>query len=1373
MKTAAILLITLFLVYSFTVPFVAVSFEGLIMPKGSPQPLKTGMAPDISNERWPTNYSLTQDSRSMIRVYTGENQSAIVVLGDQQNLTYMNVGLSTIIKPPTDVESKIDANLLNLTRLVTKGYIQNNQTNVIITVSNEIPVEKITFAHTFDKAYKSYTSKNAYSRMHFLAAHLNYSTIFELAKSSQVDHIWLDRKFQVYLDQSVKIIKDPAEWARIESSFGGNINGSGVKIAILDTGIDSTHPDFSFPNGTSKIVGAISFTGESTADGFGHGTHVASIAAGTGAASAGQYVGVAPGAALLNVKVLNNQGEGFESWIISGIQWAADSDANILSMSFGGSVGSDGIDPLSTVINWATEQGVISVAAAGNSGSDMYSITSPGVAELAITVGASSKGDVVASFSSRGPTNDRRIKPDVLAPGVDIVAARASGTSMSTPISYYYTKASGTSMATPHVAGAAALLLDAHPSWNPPEVKMALTNYAEDIGGNVFEQGSGRINICKAAEASLVGNSSISFGRVGLNTISKSIIVFQNLANRILGVTMDAEAWHIGDNTHYQTVSLNVSSLYLSSFDTRKVELSLNTNVELPSGYFEGRIIATFGTTSIRIPFFFCIISQLNVEVKDEKGLGLLAAYVLIDAATGQIKAYSTEVERAQFIISPGDYVIQAMDVYGWNPSGSMDASISFLVHRRFSIGEDQTISLELSLSSAYKLKVRSTDITGSPIHLKLKQLLTPYYSVAYISEIGTFINQYLYLTNTSEYMGIPCYFGFAGFSEDYVYWTQTGVLTSEVNAYFIGWDISKFGLPPIPNALNYTDSELATFDIENMLPESSTTSTIWFNQVAGMWQSGLWHGFQTHPGISWKIHLLPYQLKTAPSASWSELEWSCIYALSSYPGESAEYYVIDRHFQPITKGETLSYYMGKTPLIPQPVYDNAPYYGSGLFIPCYPLLAEKNLFLAKTDFSATKRVEVLKDGIVIYNGTTLWAQTPISISQFLKSHGFGLYSFIVKSETSLDYSSQNVAEYVINYTSSSIDLIPPSIERIDCTPFFVNPEYQVRIQLADNDELHDVSLQYSIDTGPWLSSTLNYLGDRQYSANITIPPTAQSISLTVEAADRSGNSIRFSTKPVAKKGYQTQIDAVLSADRIIGKLTVLGGSLPQPVYLKVKAGEEVMHVLTDPDGSFGFTVPQQMKFPIALEMVGVGSYSGSVYIINKSQVHDVSVTQIVPSERATSGNIHIYVTVVNQGDNTETFGVTVSANTTQVAMQEVTMNRGANITITFTWNTTGFAKGNYTISAYAWPVPGETDTSDNTFTDGTVKIGVRGDLNDDNKCNILDLVKEAGKFGAEKGDPHSPPYPKYDPNYDFNDDNKINILDMVKVAIHFGETDP
>jgi len=152
--------------------------------------------------------------------------------------------------------------------------------------------------------------------------------------------------------------------------------------------------------------------------------------------------------------------------------------------------------------------------------------------------------------------------------------------------------------------------------------------------------------------------------------------------------------------------------------------------------------------------------------------------------------------------------------------------------------------------------------------------------------------------------------------------------------------------------------------------------------------------------------------------------------------------------------------------------------------------------------------------------------------------------------------------------------------------------------------------------------------------------------------------------------------------------------------------------------------------------------------------------------------SLDINVTVQNLGTSTENFNVTVSANTTAIQTRAINLTGGNTTTITFKWNTTGFAKGNYTISAYAWPVPGEIETGDNTYVDGWVIVAMVGDVTGpaglpDGKVDIRDIAAIAKLFGKKCDDP------EYVANYDINDDCKLDIKDVANAARRFGQVDP
>ncbi|PSL56202.1 subtilisin family serine protease [Saccharothrix carnea] len=312
------------------------------------------------------------------------------------------------------------------------------------------------------------------------------ATFRALLTDPGVTKVWLDGVLRPTLDRSTAQIGAPTAWR-------AGYTGKGVKVAVLDGGVDGAHPDLK-----GKEVAERNFTDDPDAtDLTGHGTHVAAtIASGDRA-----YRGVAPDARILDGKVCGGNGCP-ESWILAGVQWAVDEGADIVNLSLGG-YDSPGVDPLEDAINQLTAKtGTLFVVAAGNGGRSR-SIDSPGSADAALTVGAVRHDDDLAHFSSRGPRNgDDAVKPDITAPGLNIVAAKAAKGVLGTPVGRRHASLSGTSMATPHVAGAAALLAQQHPDWTGAQLKAALMASAKPNPAlGVFDQGAGRVDVTRALTA--------------------------------------------------------------------------------------------------------------------------------------------------------------------------------------------------------------------------------------------------------------------------------------------------------------------------------------------------------------------------------------------------------------------------------------------------------------------------------------------------------------------------------------------------------------------------------------------------------------------------------------------------------------------------------------------------------------------------------------------------------------------------------------------------------------------------------------------------------------------------------------------------------
>ncbi|MEV6312117.1 S8 family serine peptidase [Streptomyces sp. NPDC051840] len=397
-----------------------------------------------------------------------------------------------------------------------------------------------------------------------------------------------DRRVRATLDVSVPQIGAPEVW---KSGY----DGSGVKVAVLDTGVDFAHPDL-----TGRVLDSKSFIdGQGVQDGRGHGTHVASTVAGSGAASEGRYKGVAPGAGLLVGKVLDNSGSGDESTVIAGMEWAVAQGADIVSMSLGAPT-DEGSDMLSDAVDALSESsGTLFVIAAGNTGPGRSTVASPGTARTALTVGAVDAQDRLAGFSGRGPTVSGALKPEITAPGVGIVAARAAGTRLGANVGEYYTALDGTSMATPHVAGAAALLAQQHPGWNGTRLKDALVSAAKTAPDqDVYEQGAGRLAVDRASAQQVTASATADFGDLrDRQQPSGRDVVYTNDGDHDVTLTLDL-ALDRGAEVPEGAAVLADDTVTVPAHGTAAVTLTVDP-ARTGTGRYDGYLTATGDGTTL------------------------------------------------------------------------------------------------------------------------------------------------------------------------------------------------------------------------------------------------------------------------------------------------------------------------------------------------------------------------------------------------------------------------------------------------------------------------------------------------------------------------------------------------------------------------------------------------------------------------------------------------------------------------------------------------------------------------------------------------------------------------------------------------------
>jgi serine protease AprX len=354
--------------------------------------------------------------------------------------------------------------------------------------------------HNHTSQVTAQSMRKDYSLIPAIAMSVKPSEIDELAEMEEVAEVWYDEKVHAVLDSSMASINVQQVWTDL------GIEGEGVSICVLDTGIDVNHPDFA---GRLRFVEDLTGSG-SAIDVYGHGTHIASIAAGSGVASEGRFRGAAPKASIMAAKVLDDRGNGRMSDVMAGVEWALDKGADVFVLSLSTEDSSDGSDALCTILNAVVEEGKIVVVAAGNGGPAAYTIGSPGAADRAITVGATIDGGEIADYSGRGPTADGRTKPEIVAPGSNVTVALASGTNFGAPMNDFYTNVTGSSMAAPHVAGICALILSANRALLPDDVKWILMDTAVDLGHPPNAQGTGRVDALAAIRAALAVSTSVA-----------------------------------------------------------------------------------------------------------------------------------------------------------------------------------------------------------------------------------------------------------------------------------------------------------------------------------------------------------------------------------------------------------------------------------------------------------------------------------------------------------------------------------------------------------------------------------------------------------------------------------------------------------------------------------------------------------------------------------------------------------------------------------------------------------------------------------------------------------------------------------------------
>ncbi|MFI8895785.1 S8 family peptidase [Streptomyces paradoxus] len=596
-------------------------------------------------------------------------------------------------------QGKLDPRLFDVTQLIKDGYDDARRSDVplIVTFKGKKTPSMSPFTEAGARMGRALPVVNGKSMRSVKKRADDFWDTVTTEESAAVEKVWLDGRRKASLDKSVPQIGAPTAWA-------AGYDGTGVKVAVLDTGVDSSHPDLA-----QQLVGERDFSGsDGTGDKFGHGTHVASTVAGTGAKSEGRFKGVAPGAKILNGKVLDDTGSGSDSGIIAGMEWAVAQDADVVNLSLGGT-DLPGTDPVEEAVDrLSAESDTLFVVAAGNEGEfGEGTVGSPGSADSALTVGAVDKSDALADFSSRGPrVGDSGVKPDLTAPGVEITAAAAAGSPVERehPAGVPgYATLHGTSMATPHVAGAAAVLAQQHPDWSGERLKAVLTGSAKPGTYSSFQQGTGRTDLVRALEQSVVTEQGpLDFGEQqwphGDDKPSTKQLTYRNLGTEPVTLDLSVDAYAVGGKPAAEGMfSVSPQRITVPAGGTASAAVTADTRAGSTDGSFGGSVQATSADGKVQVRSAVGVAREvesysLTLKHIDENGDPTGDAATSIAGLYSDFYAeYADEKDGELTIRLPkGDYILSGVI----HPQTS-SSTHAVLLEPKFRLEGDRTVTVD------------------------------------------------------------------------------------------------------------------------------------------------------------------------------------------------------------------------------------------------------------------------------------------------------------------------------------------------------------------------------------------------------------------------------------------------------------------------------------------------------------------------------------------------------------------------------------------------------------------------------------------------------------------------------------------------------
>jgi subtilisin family serine protease len=1017
-----------------------------------------------------------------------------------------------------------------------------------------------------------------------LSAKIKLDLLQELLASDPSVEAYPDLQVNATALSNIQQIGADQVWSRVDAG-GHSVTGYGVSVAVIDTGIDYLHPDLGGGFGPGyKVVGGYDFyNGDSDPmDDNGHGTHVA----GTIAAN-GVIKGVAPNATLYAYKVLGSDGSGTMSTVVSAIDKALDPNGdgstadhvNVISMSLGGTGTSD--DPACLAVQRAVAAGVVVVVAAGNDGPSMRTISSPGLSSYAITVGAVDSSGNLASFSSRGPTEDMLMKPEISAPGVSIYSTVPySGATYSSSTGYM--TMSGTSMATPHVSGSVALLLQLHPSWTPAQVKSALVTYANQIGESLWCAGSGEVWIPSAADANLF--SSIPLLAYGMANGTSENLVVTNLGSGATFTTSSTDRYALTAEgvkpankwTNVSTVS--PASVMISLGGQGSIAIRVDArSVTIPEGYYDGWAKLTSGSRTLRVPFGFMVLSQVTVHVLDLSGteifdpVGGVWVYDTPNANVAlEARAATVPSPPATFLIPSGTYSVQALGhvmIYTY--------SDPYILSSTFSIGKSSVSDVYISMASAHKMQLNLTTSGGEPIlvkdyrtyvrHVGPRNVSFDLGSTEYAfrgSSIFTLpTSMSIYVSNTQETVGIsisglsysPAMWSFMQLNwqhwYEYVSGTSTKFLidASADLGYLLSWEYKGI-TSSTSSTLAWSESSsrtyLTKYDIPGTLTDpwcdwgthsaSGGDAIYWMRRNTVTFLNPLFSGITRTVFVSGVFSDAYYPLNAKRGFVETEM-YNADYNHLLQAATISQVYLPDRNFLSPLATANVSNRVGVGPFFSAVWTQNT----NTSLILCQPLLRDQSG--AKVCMMSSPSMYLYKNGQSA--GITLlseYAARPDAV-RIVSLTGSGTYTISIDTPLSSQVSSDVLTE--LGFTVPSNDRDPPKIVGVYLSQKYV-PGQQIAVRLAGHDNGPSMIAAISwreVGSVSWTPLTLSSGSSGNFTSSIQTKTSSSAIDLLVKLTDGSGNYIQSTIRNASLKQVPIRFSLYPSTDT----LEYMDGAVP------------------------------------------------------------------------------------------------------------------------------------------------------------------------------------------------------------------------------------